>query len=190
MPKGIPKSGKRAKPTVKNPDLPRPHESSPVIGDNGLKMKPGDNSKLVGIMLAIHEWGPVDRKDAAALEQRFWDFVDFCGRNDVRVTNQLAYYAMGISKDDVYHWSNGQYVPSPAHRDMIQKVKAFCSTYREMLGANGKLNPATLIWWQKNYDGFVGKTETIVTPNNPLGIVEDPKEIEKRIIDSLPDADD
>ena len=97
---------------------------------------------------------------------------------------------MGISKDDVYHWSNGRCAPSPAHGDVIQKVKAFCSTYREMLGANGKLNPATLIWWQKNYDGFVDKTETVVTPNNPLGIVEDPKEIEKRIIDSLPDADD
>lgn len=58
------------------------------------------------------------------------------------------------------------------------------------MGANGKLNPATLIWWQKNYDGFVDKTETVVTPNNPLGMAEDPKEIEKRIIDSLPDADD
>lgn len=34
-----------------------------------------------------------------------------------------------------------------------------------MLGADGKLNPVTLVWWQKQYDGMVDKQELVVTPN-------------------------
>ena len=185
MPKGVPKSGKRE---VRHPEMPRPHEYSPLTGKDAIKTKPGDNSKYAGILLAIHSWGPVDRKNVEQLEARFWDFVTFCGENDIRVTNQLAYYAMGITKDDVYDWAHGR-SGSLAHTDLVKKVKAFCATYREMLGAEGKINPVTLVWWQKNYDGFVDKTEMVVTPNNPLGATMDVNEIEAGIAKALPAED-
>ena len=81
--------------------------NSPVIGDNGVHTKPGDNAKYAGVLATILKWGPVDKSDVGALEKRFWDFVNYCMENDVKVTNQVTYLAMGISKDDVYHWENG-----------------------------------------------------------------------------------
>ena len=74
---------------------------------------------------------------------------------------------------------------SSEHRELIKKVKAFCGSYREMLGADGRLNPVTLVWWQKNYDGLVDRQEVVLTPNNPLGTITDQKQLEERISGSV-----
>lgn len=158
--------------------------NSPVIGDNGVHTKPGDNAKYAGVLATILKWGPVDKSDVQSLENRFWQFVNYCMENDVKVTNQVTYLAMGITKDDVYNWENDR-SRSAAHCELIKKVKSFCAAYREMLGADGKLNPVTLVWWQKNYDGLVDKSEVVLTPNNPLGNITDAKQLENRIEGSV-----
>ena len=158
--------------------------NSPVIGDNGVHTQPGDNAKYAGVLATILRWGPVDKSDVDALEKRFWNFVDYCMEHDVKVTNQVTYLAMGITKDDVYNWENDR-TRSPAHSELIKKVKSFCAAYREMLGADGRLNPVTLVWWQKNYDGLVDKSEVVLTPNNPLGTIADQKQLEERIAGSV-----
>lgn len=160
--------------------------NSPVIGDNGVHTKPGDNSRFARTLLTLYSWGEVDKSDVDALETRFWDFVDYCEKNDVRITNQLAYYAIGISKDDAYNWEHGV-SRTKAHCDFIKKIKRFCSAYREMLGADGKLNPVTLVWWQKNYDGMKDQTEVIITPNNPLGDDDrTAKELAEKYAETIP----
>ena len=136
------------------------------------------------MLATILRWGPVDKSDVDALEKRFWNFVDYCMEHDVKVTNQVTYLAMGITKDDVYNWENDR-TRSPAHSELIKKVKSFCAAYREMLGADGRLNPVTLVWWQKNYDGLVDKSEVVLTPNNPLGTIADQKQLEERIAGSV-----
>ena len=158
--------------------------NSPVIGDNGVNTKPGDNAKYAGVLATILRWGEVDKSDVNAIEGRFWKFVDYCKENDVRITNQVAYLAMGITKDDVYNWENGVSRASE-HCDLIKKVKAFCSAYREMLGADGKLNPVTLVWWQKNYDGMVDRSEVVLTPKQPLGEEPDVKTLSAKF-DEIP----
>ena len=158
--------------------------NSPVIGDNGVHTQPGDNAKYAGVLATILRWGAVDKSDVDALEKRFWNFVDYCMEHDVKVTNQVTYLAMGITKDDVYNWENDR-TRSPAHSELIKKVKSFCAAYREMLGADGRLNPVTLVWWQKNYDGLVDRQEVVLTPNNPLGTITDQKQLEERIAGSV-----
>lgn len=164
----------------------KPHLKSPVIGDGGLKLKPGDNTKYAGAMLEISSWGEVDSADVEALEERFWKLVEYCAINDIRVTNMLAYYALGITKDTAGDWKHGR-SRTPEHSRFIRRVQQFCSTYREMLGADGKIHPTTLIWWQKNYDGLVDKQELVVTPNDPLGEIKDPAEIKKRLEEGIPE---
>jgi hypothetical protein len=176
----------QGKQAIKSKGKPR-GGNSPMIGDNGVNTKPGDNTRYAGILTQLHKWGEVDHANIKALEQRFWQFVDFCGANDVRVTNQLAYFALGLNKDNVYDWENGRGRTS-AHSDFIKKVKSFCGTYREMLGADGRLNPVTLVWWQKNYDGFVDKSEVVLTPNNPLGSDSDPATMAQKYQKALPGA--
>ena len=79
----------------------------------------------------------------------------------------------------MYNWEYGR-TQTKAHSDLIKKVKRFCASYREILGADGKLNPVTLVWWQKNYDGLKDQQEVILTPNQPLGEQLQPKELADR----------
>lgn len=151
-----------------------------MIGDNGLQTKPGDNSKYAKIMLEIMSWPEVDRSDVNALEERLKEYVRYCVENDLKIGNQACYLALGISKDDVYNWENGVSRTS-AHCDFIKKVKKICAGTREFLMQDGKINPITGIFWQKNYDGLRDQQEFIVTPNNPLGAELTPEQIKQQL---------
>ncbi len=153
-----------------------------------MNTKPGDNSKIAGTLLQILQWGEVDRSNIQALESRFWQFIEFCMNNDIRITNQMTYLALGINKDIAYDWEHG-HSRTIEHCNFIKKVKSFCASYREQLGADGKLNPVTLVWWQKNYDGLVDKSEVVLTPNNPLGDMKDPTDIRKRLSEGIVDEE-
>ena len=51
----------------------------------------------------------------------------------------------------------------------------------------GKINPVTYIFRAKNYFGMVDQQEHILTPNNPLGDIDNPDEIKQRMMDSIPE---
>lgn len=152
--------------------------NSPVIGNNGVKSSKADNARIAHTLMEFHRWGNVDRSDLAALDTRFWQFVDYCEQNGVRVTNQLAYYALGIDRDTAYDWEHGR-SRTREHADFIKMVKNFCAAYREMLGAEGKINPVTLVWWQKNYDGFRDQSEVIVSTGDTLAVATNEELLEK-----------
>lgn len=162
------------------------NRSSPSVSSNGVKLKAGDAARNVSVLKQIMMWQPVDRRNVQAMEERFWYFVGFCEQNDINVTNQLAYLAIGITKQDAYNWMNGR-SGTPAHCELIQKVKQFCAAYREMLGVDGKINPVTLIWWQKNYDGLVDNKVVEVKPVPALGEQMDKEELARRLSDVVVD---
>ena len=55
---------------------------------------------------------------------------------------------------------------------------------------DGKVNPVTGIFWQKNYDGLKDQQEHVITPNNVLGDRPDPVRLQQKYLDSLPDPTD
>ena len=57
-----------------------------------------------------------------------------------------------------------------------------------MLGADGRLNPVTLVWWQKNYDGFVDNQQVTLIPGNPMGAEGDPTQMAQKYQKALPGA--
>lgn len=176
--------------------------NSPVIGDNGISLVEGDASKAAQTIMFIFKndgyFGstfaeiekpedvaklaatPLDVANVETLKKRFVGFVAYCMMNDIKFGNMAAYTAIGIDKDEVYNWENGR-SRTPAHCDFIKKIKRFCGTYRELLGASGAINPVTLVWWQKNYDGLVDSQQVILKPEQPFGADADPNELRKKI---------
>ena len=185
--------------------------NSPVIGDNGVMMEAGDASKAAQTIMFIFQndsyFGstfagikspedvaalaatPLDLENVETMKKRFVGFVGYCMMNDIKFGNMAAYTAIGIDKDEVYNWENGR-TRTSAHSDFIKKVKNFCGTYRELLGASGAINPVTLVWWQKNYDGLVDSQQVILKPEMPLGTDSDPAELQKRITGSVVEEDE
>lgn len=163
--------------------------NSPVIGDNGLSVKPGDNAKYAGLILEVCKWEPIDKTDVDALEKRLLQYLNFCISNDVKVGNQGCYFALGLTKDDVYNWEHGN-TRTSAHSDFIKKIKKICAYNREFLMQDGKLNPITGIFWQKNYDGLRDQQDIVLSPHNPLGDMVDQKQLQERYASAVDDLDE
>lgn len=112
----------------------------------------------------------------------------------MKVGNMAAYAAIGIDKDIAFTWKN-QTVSNPERANFIKKVQKICALYREGLMEDGKVNPVTGIFWQKNYDGLRDQSEVVLTPNNPLGEAQNVEQLRQKylesagIVDELPEAE-
>ena len=49
---------------------------------------------------------------------------------------------------------------------------------------DGKVNPVTGIFWQKNYDGLKDQQEVVLTPNNPLGEAQNAEQLKQKYLES------
>lgn len=177
-------------------------KNSPVIGDNGLILSEGDASKAAETMIDILQYDDMfgeifqsiksdkdianlrstklDLNNIETLKRRFVGYVASCVKKDIRFGNLMAYQAIGINKGMAYDWEHGR-TRGAEYNDFIKKVKEICGAYREFLGMSGQINPVTLVWWQKNYDGLVDSQQIVVKPENPLGDYQSQEELRKRI---------
>lgn len=95
----------------------------------------------------------LDYNDIEEMERRFMHYLETCAKYDMKIGNQAAYAAIGIDKGIAWEWVN-RCTTNPARTDFIKKVQKVCALYREGLMQDGKVNPVTGIFWQKNYDGM------------------------------------
>ena len=135
-------------------------------------------------MQAIMPTEPLDLDDVAEMERRFVKYLALCAEWDMKVGNQAAYAAIGITKDHVYDWVN-RVSGNPARAEFIKKVQQYCGMYREALMEDGRVNPVTGIFWQKNYDGMKDQQEVVLTPNtSPLGEQKDAEALKQKYLEN------
>lgn len=182
---GRPLGAKDKKPRKRREDGGRPAWSnSPVIQDQKLENLPeGYNSRRIAFMMDILPTEPLDYNDVAEMERRFQRYLQKCAEWDFKIGNQAAYAAIGIDKDIAFEWTHHA-SPNPERTSFIKKVKKVCAFYREGLMEDGKVNPVTGIFWQKNYDGLKDQQEMVLTPNQPLGEQKDPEMLRQKYLDS------
>ena len=142
------------KPTKRN------YRNSPVINDHNPELAKGYNSNYITFMREILPTEPTDYNNIEQLQARFDHYIDCCQRYDMKVSNLSAYAAIGIDKKTAYDWLHR--VKDKRKTDFIKGVQMVCAMYREQLMADGKVNPVTGIFWQKNYDGLKDQQEVIV----------------------------
>ena len=168
-------------------NLVKARKNSPITQDQKAEMPEGYNARVTAFMMEIMPKEPLDLHDVAEMERRFLSYVQKCSEWDMKVGNQAAYMAIGITKQQAWEWENNA-SRNPARGDFIKKVRQFCGVFREGLMQDGKVNPVTGIFWQKNYDGMKDQTEMVLTPNNPLGEQKDMKALEQKYLESAYDG--
>lgn len=157
---------------------------NPIASFNEPDVEDGYNSRRIAFMLQIIPTEPLDIHDVDEMERRFDRYLELCRVNDMKVGNMAAYTAIGIDKEQARDFETASQSDSRrAH--FIKKVKKICAMYREGLMEDGKVNPVTGIFWQKNYDGLKDQQEVVVTPNNPLGEIPNEGELRKQIEDAI-----
>lgn len=141
------------------------------------------NSKLIrfmGEVVAPSRPGP---HDLSLMEARFENYLKKCDEYGMKVGNKGAYAAIGISEETVRSWTNGGNASIEVVQ-FIKKVKEICGFYREGLMQEGKINPVTGIFWQKNYDGLKDQQETVVTTNQNFNEIQDSEKLRKKYLDA------
>lgn len=156
-------------------------------GGGAVKMQPslpeGYNTRMVAFIREITPTEPLDPNDVAEMERRFARYLQLCEQYDMKVGNMQAYAAIGITKDKACEWVTRR-SSNRARYIFIKKVQSICGMYREMLMQDGKINPVTGIFWQKNYDGMKDQQDVVLTPNNPLGDQPDTEKLKQRYLDT------
>ena len=134
-------------------------------------------------MMDIAPADNLDVWDVKEMERRFIRYLEICAERDIKVGNQAAYFAIGIDKNIVSDWIRQDPNLRNDRTVFVKKVQKICAMYREGLMQDGKVNPVTGIFWQKNYDGLKDQQETIITPNNPLGDSTDAETLRRRYLE-------
>lgn len=111
-----------------------------------------------------------------------------CARHGLRPGNLGLYGRLGLTKQEVHNELTGHTKKlNPEALDLLKKAILFLREYRESLGTAGKLNPVTLIFWQKNYDGLTD-TQTIEVSASDRNVAEStPEQIAAAIEADIPE---
>lgn len=168
--------GKDKKPVKKEHGLkgkPSNGKNSPLIGDNGLNLEKGDNTRFLQMSMKLMELPSIDLKDADVVEERIMHYFSLHAEQDMKPTVMGLGIALGLDRRRLWEIKTGSNVGSspnqiqlpPSVVDMIKKAYFLMENQWEQYMLNGKVNPVTGIFLGKNNFGYQDKTEYVLTPN-------------------------
>ena len=166
---------------------PRNGKNSPVIGDNGLQVEPGDNAKYLMVSMQLMELPDIDLTDADQVRARLSEYFRIHAENDLKPT--VAGMGLALNGMDRRRlWEIRTDVPNrnldlpTLTRDSIKKAYKLMENLWENYMQNGKINPVSGIFLGKNNFGYQDKTEYVVTPNVNSDSDYNAEDIKKRYL--------
>jgi hypothetical protein len=150
-----------------------------IRGETTDKMKPGDRGRYIRHALASWNLPPLDLADVDAVEERIMWYFNHCLEDDMKPTVSGMCNALGCDRRTFYEWGAGNN-RKDTHMDLIKRVRNKLEELYEGWMVDGKVNPVVGIFLGKNHFGYTDKQDIEITPKNPLGEGENPKEIAER----------
>lgn len=147
--------------------------------------KPGDNSRYLRHALDSYNLPPIDISDINQVQGRIDWYFDHCAADDMKPSVSGLCLALGINRDTLYSWSNGETRKS-THSEPVKRARAILEALWEDYMLNGKINPVAGIFLGKNNFGYTDKQELEIAPKNPMTDgLHTPEEIEE-VYNELP----
>lgn len=172
--------------------------NSPVIGNNGLMVNPGDNTMYLQQSLELMNLPTIDIHDPVAVQERLNEFFQIMAKYDTKPTVAGMAMALGMDRRTLWAIRNDQPTGGAGYKsalpsevaDLIKKSYLLMENLWENYMQNGKINPVSGIFLGKNNFGYQDKTEYVLTPNTQQDNDYDPDSIRQRyLIDSANDSD-
>lgn len=157
------------------------------MSDNSIIDKE-DNAIIIQYALDIFNSSIPDLSDCKQVELAINNYFHNCIEKGLRPGNLGLYASLGLDKRQVFEMVNGRITKGASREsiELIKKAQRTLSGIREMLGAQGKINPATLIFWQKNFDSLQDVQTIELDANTQPKQDKSPEEIKKELVDNLP----
>ena len=128
-----------------------------------------------------------DKRNVEDLYQRFYRYLQYCSEHGVVPNNMNAYFAIGISRQDVSAWKNGVN-GTPEHKAFAETLTSFFASVHEQGATDGVLNPISAMFWQKAHDHLIEASKLEVVQDDPLGDKRSAEDIAKAYTEvELPD---
>ena len=172
--------------------------NSPVIGNNGLMVNPGDNTMYLQQSLELMNLSTIDLHDPVAVQERLNEFFQIMAKYDTKPTVAGMAMALGMDRRTLWAIRNDQPTGGAGYKsalpsevaNLIKKSYLLMENLWENYMQNGKINPVSGIFLGKNNFGYQDKTEYVLTPNTQQDNDYDPDSIRQRyLIDSANDSD-
>ena len=127
----------------------------------------------------------VDKKNVPDLYNRFFNYLGYCAEHGIIPNNMNAYFAIGITKDNIGAWYAGR--GTPEQRQFAEDIKQFFASIHEQAGGEAIVNPILSIYWSKAHDGMVEASKLEVVNADPLGEKQSAEEIAAKYSGILPE---
>ena len=127
----------------------------------------------------------VDKKNVPDLYNRFFNYLGYCAEHGVIPNNMNAYFAIGITRQDITAWYAGN--RSPEHKQFADDIKQFFASIHEQAGGEAIVNPILSIYWSKAHDNLSDQPKIEVSIEDPLGQRASSEEIAARYSSLLPE---
>ena len=125
-------------------------------------VEPGDISKMVAFEM---QWDDLPKVDTSKLDQvldRIKLYFEACQTWDMRPGVAGLCSALGIGRTTWYYWVNGG--RRPEYKKYLEPINARLESLMEQYGLQGKLNPATQIFFLKNHFGYKDVNDVVLVP--------------------------
>ena len=165
--------------------------NSPVIGDNGLNLNAGDNTKYMTVNMALFNMPDIDMNNVEEVQQRLTDYFALYTEADMKPTVAgMALALNGMSRRTLWAIVNDQPTGGAGYKtalppevaSSIKKAYKIMENLWETYMNSGKVNPVAGIFLGKNNYGYQDKTEYVLTPNQQNDNDYSPDEIRQRYI--------
>lgn len=148
--------------------------NSPVIGDNGLNLEAGDNTKFMEVQMVLFNMPNIDLDNVEEVQQRLNDYFALYTSRDMKPTVAgMALCLNGMNRRTL--WAIVNDAPTggagyktalpPGVARAIKKAYFLLENLWESYMNSGKVNPVAGIFLGKNNYGYQDKTEYVLTPN-------------------------
>jgi len=159
-----------------------------LTADGGGMMEPGENARYIRFAMASLDLPPIDISDPQQVSDRLKAYFQHCSDNDRRPQIVGMCNWLGISRDTLNTWKNGEY-RSGTHSDIIKKAYGMLEEMWVDYMQNGKISPPTAIFLAKNFFNYKDVADVVVTPNNPMQDLN-AEDARKRLTEAIPVDDD
>lgn len=177
----------------------KPYESSPVIGNNGLELEPGDNTMFLTMNLEILNLPKINMENVDEVQERLNEYFRIHAKYDCKPTvSAMAIALNGHNRQWLYCITHdkplggrGNYTTLPKTvTNVIKKCYFMLETLWENYMTSGKINPVAGIFLGKNNYGYQDKVEHVLTPNTDPVEEYDADDIKDRYLsDSASDSE-
>lgn len=146
--------------------------NSPMIGENGLNLEPGDNTKYLGVSMQLMQMEKVNLHDIQAVVDRLNEYFRLHASNDMKPTVAGMAMALGVDRRSLWAIKTGQpangqgytYDLPTAVSDAIKKAYLLMENLWENYMQNGRINPMAGVFLGVNNYGYLDVKQVNLAP--------------------------